>query len=252
MKTVVIIQARMGSSRLPGKVLRPLGDRSVLAHVIARTQASPLVDEVVVATTTESHDDVIVNEALVYGVRCFRGSEADVLDRYYHAAREALADVVVRVTSDCPLFDPALLTRMLKQFSQVHASGSRLDYFSNTQTRSFPRGLDAEIMTFAALEQAHREALKPYEREHVTPYLYQHPEQFAVGQLVSEVDHSAYRWTLDTLDDYYLIEAVYQELYQPGGIFPTEKVLDLMLERPELPTLNAHVIQKALEEKSVV
>lgn len=252
MKIVAIIQARMGSSRLPGKVLRPLGDRSVLAHVIARTQACPLIDEVVVATTTEAHDQAIVDEALACGASGFRGSESNVLERYYQAAKQAKADVVVRITSDCPLLDPSLLTRMLEQFKQLEAAGSRVDYYSNTQTRSFPRGLDAEIMTFAALERAYREASKPYEQEHVTPYLYQHPESFTVEQWVGGEDHSALRWTLDTPEDYRLIEAIYQELYRPGEIFTTERVLALMAERPDLPQLNAHIQQKGLEEDANV
>ena len=235
----------MGSSRLPGKVMRTLAGSSVLGHVVERVRLCSLVDEVVVATTTSAADEVIVAEAQKLAVRCFRGSEQDVLARYYAAARESSADVVVRITSDCPLFDPKLLEHMLRQFRHATA-GEPLDYLSNTLKRSYPRGLDAEIFTFAALEHAHREAAAPAEREHVTPYLYRHPERFHIRGVQNTRDLSHHRWTLDTPEDWAFISSVYEHL--PPGRFGMDAVLEVLENRPELVALNAHVRQKALGE----
>lgn len=245
-RTVAIIQARMGSTRLPGKVMKTLAGRTVLAHVAERVRLCPLVDEVIVATTTSAADDVIVGECARLGVRCFRGSEQDVLSRYHAAASQALADVVVRVTADCPLFDPLLLEQMLRQFRDARAAGEPLDYLSNTLERSYPRGLDAEVFTFAALERAHREARLPAEREHVTPYLYRHPERFQIRGVKSERDLSRHRWTLDTPEDWAFISALFEQL--GAGRFGTRAVLEFLERRPDLVALNAHVAQKALGE----
>lgn len=241
MKTTVVIQARMGSTRLPGKVMMPLAGRTVLSQVIARVQAAP-VDEIVVATTVHPTDLPIVLEAERCGASWFRGSEEDVLSRYYLAAQQSGADLVVRVTSDCPLFDPSVLSTLLQRFK----GSERLDYLSNTLERTYPRGLDAEVFTAAALERAYREATKPHEREHVTPYLYQHPELFRIEQLKQAVDLSHHRWTLDTPEDFQLIDAIYAAM---GGMpFSTEDVLSLLERRPDLVALNAHIEQKKLAE----
>jgi spore coat polysaccharide biosynthesis protein SpsF len=247
MTGVAVIQARMGSTRLPGKVMKVLRGRTVLGHVITRVRACPLLDAVVVATTTASLDDVIVAESQRCGAEIFRGSEDDVLARYYGAAREAGAAIVVRVTSDCPLFDPQVLTALLQEFHQARAVGRPLDYLSNTLERTFPRGLDAEIFTFAALAQAYREAARPYEREHVTPYIYQHPEVFTLGSYRQSEDQSHRRWTLDTEDDWRLIQAVYEALYEENRLFTTQEVMTLLAARPDLVALNAHVEQKELK-----
>ena len=248
MKTVTIIQARMGSTRLPGKVMKHLCNKTVLAHVISRVQACPLVDEVIVATTTCPLDDLIVLEAEKCGVKSFRGSEEDVLERYYLAAKKYQADVVVRVTSDCPLFNPKVLFYMLEHFNTETANGLYMDYLSNTLNRSYPRGLDAEIFTFDVLEQTFREAQQPYEREHVTPYIYQHPEIFSLHGETNDEDLSAYRWTLDTEEDWKLISEIYNALYREGDIFSTAEVLKLLDKRPELMEINAYVSQKKLGE----
>jgi spore coat polysaccharide biosynthesis protein SpsF len=246
MKIVAIIQARMGSTRLPGKVMKRLCDKTILAHVISRVQACLLVDQVVVATTTSIADDVIVTEAEKCGAKWFRGSEEDVLERYYLAAKQYKADVVVRVTSDCPLFDPDILSQMLEYFKNETIQGLQIDYLSNCLHRSYPRGLDAEVFTFEVLEKAFKEAEKPYEREHVTPYIYQHPEIFALHNQTNDHDISHYRWTLDTEDDWKLIEAVYADLYQEKKIFQTEQILDLLMNKPELINLNFNPKQKEL------
>lgn len=245
MKTVAIVQARVGSTRLPGKILLPLAGRSVLAHVLERVRAASGVDETVVATTTAPADAAVAAEAERSGVRVFRGDEADVLSRYALSAAASAADVVVRVTSDCPFLDPALLSAMLGAFHASRAAGRPLDYLSNTVVRSFPRGLDAEIFTRAALDRAAREAVAPHEREHVTPYLYQRPERFAVDQYVHVPDLSAHRWTLDTPDDWELIRRVAEALGPQGQCFTTDAVLALLAEKPDWTKLNAHTEQKS-------
>ncbi|HEY9691113.1 MAG TPA: glycosyltransferase family protein [Oculatellaceae cyanobacterium] len=248
MKIVAIIQARMGSTRLPGKVMNQLCDKTVLAHVITRVKACSLVDEVVVATTTASADDVIVTEAEKCGAKSFRGSEANVLERYYLAAKEHQAEVVVRVTSDCPLFDPQVLGKMLADFQNKTTQGIKVDYLSNTLSRSYPIGLDAEIFTFNALQLAFVNTQQHYEREHVTPYIYQHPELFALHNYSNSQDLSAYRWTLDTESDFILIEKIYASLYAKGKIFSTNEIVNLFKEMPYLSQVNAHVHQKILGE----
>lgn len=246
MKTVAIIQARMGSTRLPGKVMKTLCGRTVLAHVVSRVRACPLVDEVVVATTLSADDDAIAREAARCGVGVFRGSEEDVLSRYYHAAAERRADVVVRITSDCPLFDPKLLEEMLCRFLSRRRNVPAPDYLSNSLERSYPRGLDAEIMTFDALAKAWREGTEPYQREHVTPYIYQHPELFILENYGNLEDLSFHRWTLDTDDDLRLIAKIYAALGREDGFFSTARVLDLLRDNPAWLEINAHVRQKEL------
>jgi spore coat polysaccharide biosynthesis protein SpsF len=238
MITAAIIQARMGSTRLPGKVLRKLGTRSVLAQTVRRVRAAGVADVLVVATTLLPADGAVAAEAAACGAAVYRGSEDDVLDRYYQAAREARADVVVRVTSDCPLYDGALLAAMHRRFTEP---GGAVDYLSNALERTYPRGLDTEIFTFAALARAHREAADPAEREHVTPYLYRHPALFHLASHTGTPDRSNLRWTLDTEEDWAFLTAVVAAL---GDDCTTEEVVALLVRRPELVALNAHVEQK--------
>jgi len=225
MKTVAIIQARMGSTRLPGKVMKDLCGKTVLAHVIERVRVG--CDNIVIATTEN-------------GAEVFRGSEDDVLSRYYLAAKAAKADLVVRVTSDCPLYDGKLLADMLKYYKGE-------DYLSNTIERRFPRGLDTEIFTFAALEKAHRMANEQYQREHVTPYIYQNPEKFKIRLFKRQPNLSDMRWTLDTEEDWQMILAVYNHLYK-GRIFSTVEVVKFLAKHPEIAKINAHIEQKKLNE----
>jgi spore coat polysaccharide biosynthesis protein SpsF len=236
MKKVAIIQARMGSSRLPGKVLLRLGDKTVLNHVIDRVKTAGV--EVVIATSDKPQDDAIEAEANRCGAGCFRGSENEVLSRYYYAAKEAGADLVVRITSDCPLYDGELLAKML-------ACRQDEDYLSNVIERTFPRGLDTEIFTFKALEKTFNEAQKDFEKEHVTPYIYQNPDKFHIRHYKGDEDNSGLRWTLDTPEDFTMIKAVYDELYQ-GEVFSSQKVLNLLKAKPEISELNAHIEQKKL------
>lgn len=245
MTTAAIIQARMGSTRLPGKVLRPLCGKTILAHVIDRVRASQALDQIIVATTDRPADDAIAALTPTLGVTLFRGSEDDVLSRYYFAALAAKADTVVRITADCPLFDGVLLHAMIEKYAARHRRGDRLNYLSNTLTRTYPRGLDAEIVDFGALERTQTEATQPFEREHVTPYIYGHPESFALENFAGTPDLSHHRWTLDTDEDWRLIEAIYTALYRADRLFDTQEILDLLERQPALIALNARIVQKA-------
>jgi len=240
-KTTVVIQARMGSTRLPGKIMKKLCGKTILAHDIARISQARNVDEIVIATTTALADEAVACEAEKIGVKWHRGSEEDVLSRTYGAARDSGAHRVVRITSDCPLYDWFLLDSML----DVFATGD-CDYLSNCQKRSFPRGLDTEIFTFDALTKAHAEAVLPHEREHVTPYIYQHPELFRLKNHAQAQDLSRYRWTLDTPEDWAFISAVYERLFEKNPLFTTADILKLLSDCPELSMLNAHIEQKKL------
>jgi spore coat polysaccharide biosynthesis protein SpsF len=237
----------MNSSRLPGKVMLALCGKSVLSHVVGRVQACEAIDKVVVATTKSTRDQGIVAEAINLGVGVYCGSENDVLGRYYEAAKKNEAEIVVRVTADCPLFDPEVLSRMLCEFNRILLTGSSKACLSNTRIRTYPRGLDIEIFDFSALELAHKEAELGFEREHVTPYMYQHPDKFLLHDFKSDEDLSAYRWTLDTPEDLDFIAAIYSELYKEGQIVSAEEVLCLLRAKPELCELNAHVRQKNIK-----
>lgn len=239
---IAIIQARMGSTRLPGKVMKMLGDRTVLGHVITRCKAIPSIDQIIVATTVQEEDITICEEALRYEVTVYRGSKDHVLYRYYEAAKQANADIVVRITSDCPLLDPLISDKVIQCF----LSGD-YDYVSSGLSNTFPRGLDTEVFSFKALEQTYEQATKDYEFEHVTPYIYQHQEQFKVYAFANDADQSGYRLTLDTDEDWELISKIYDELYK-GNIFYWEDIHRLLEREPELTEINSTVRQKRLGE----
>jgi len=248
MRVVGIIQARMRSTRLPAKILKVVCGRTVLEHDIIRLRAARRLDTVVVATGEDPANNPVAEEATRLGVPVSRGSEDDVLSRFYHAARSHEADVIVRMTSDCPLFDPQLLDEMLAEFLDSQNSSEPFDYYSNTLLgRTYPTGLDAEIFTMAALERAFHEATRQPEREHVTPYLHQNPQLFRLGGMRAEQDNSHHRWTLDTPEDLQLIEAIYDEVYHEDALFTTEEVLALFARRPELIHINQTVEAKAID-----
>jgi spore coat polysaccharide biosynthesis protein SpsF len=240
-KVAAIIQARMGSTRLSGKVLAGVGDHPMLWYVIERTRAAETLDKVIVATTTEPADDIIVAFCRQHGVSCFRGSEKDVLDRYYHAARQHDVEIIVRITSDCPLIDPGIVDKTVRSFL-----AEQPDYASNSLVRTYPRGLDTEVMTVRALETAWREARQPYQRSHVTPYIYENPGRFRILSVTGEEDYSAYRWTVDTPEDLELVRAIYARFESKEFFF--SDVLRLMEREPELAEINRSIAQKALHE----
>lgn len=241
-KIVLVMQARMGSTRLSGKVMRNLYGKTVLEHDIERIRQARLVDEIVVATTVKEQDDIIVSEAQRLGVKVFRGSEDHVLSRYYFAAKENGADIVVRVTSDCPLIDPHILDDTIKFYKEKD-----YDIVTNAgdvDKRTYPRGLDVEVFSFDKLSEAYQKAEEKYQQEHVTPYLYEHGN---IGYYKNDVNYSNYRWTLDTEEDWKLISIIYQNLYHGKHDFYFKEILELMLQHPELEEINKHVEQKKVK-----
>lgn len=243
MKIGAIIQARMGSTRLSGKVMKDLEGKTVLEHVINRVRQSKMIDEIIIATTTHDRDDVIETEALRCGVKVFRGSEDDVLSRYYYAAKENGLDVVVRITSDCPLIDPKVLDEVIQcylnnDYDIVSNAGSDLS------KRTYPRGLDTEVFSFKVLENAFTNAKETYQREHVTPYIYEN--SIGVYYYKNDIDYSKYRWTLDTDEDFKLIFEIYKHLYNGEHDFYLSDIVKLFEAKPELFNINAHIEQKKL------
>lgn len=243
MKTVAIIQARMGSTRLPGKIMMKLKEKTVLNHVIERVQQSREIDEIIVATTILKEDDVVEVEAKRYGVKVFRGSSENVLERYYQAAVSSDADHIVRITSDCPLIDHKIIDDIICKYKMID-----VDIMNNTginvNERTYPRGLDVEIFPFKSLEKAFHNAYKKYQLEHVTPYIYENSNSTDIYK--SDVNHSNLRLTLDTLEDYNLLEKIYLKLYHGQHNFFLDDVLNFLKNNPNLLLVNCHVEQKKI------
>jgi spore coat polysaccharide biosynthesis protein SpsF len=244
MNKIAIIQAHMGSSRLPGKVLQDLAGKPMLARVLERVQRCPALDGLVVATSTLAVDDVLADFCRELQVPVFRGSDTDVLDRFTRAAAAFSADVCVRITSDCPLIDPEVSEDIIRRF--LEAQGT-IDYASNKIPQSFPRGLDTEVFTLAALRAAHQEAKLPYQRAHVTIYLYEHPEKFRLLSIKSLVDRAHWRWTVDTPEDLEFVRQVYRRLGADGN-FGWQEVVALLEQEPGLMDLNRHIHQKPVRQ----
>jgi spore coat polysaccharide biosynthesis protein SpsF len=242
MRIVTIIQARMGSTRLPGKVMKDLGGETVLARVVRRVQRAALLGEVIVATTTRPADDIILEECRRLSVRVYRGDENDVLDRYYRAAEWANAETVVRITSDCPLIDSEISNEIVRRFLDQQP-----DYASNGLERTYPRGLDTEVITQPTLTRAWKEACQPYQRVHVTPYIYENPSCFRILSVTADTDYSSHRWTLDTPEDLAFVRAIYERMGNDDS-FHWHDVLALLNREPTLMDLNYNVMQKALHE----
>ena len=242
MRVVAIIQARMGSTRLPGKVLKDVEGKTMLARVVERVKRSQLLDEVVVATTSNSADEIIVSECRWINVPVYRGEEWDVLDRYYQAALSYQSDIVLRITSDCPLIDPGVVDKVIVAF-QLESP----DYASNVLERTYPLGLDTEVMSMSALARAWQEAKQAYERVHVTPYIYENPDVFRLLRVKGETDYSHYRWTVDMPEDLALVRAVYKCLGEQESIH-WEGVVGFLEKNPEVAEINRDVRQKGLSE----
>ncbi len=244
MKTVAIIQARVGSTRLPGKVLLDVGGRSVLARVIERVRRFTMIDEMIVATSDQDTDNAIIEECDRIGAASFRGSESDVLARFLGAAKATDASICVRLTADCPLLDPSVSDSIISLF--VEANGAA-DYASNKIPQSFPRGLDTEVFSLDALERAARRARQTYERVHVTAYMYRHPEIFSLMSVTSDIDRADWRWTVDTPEDLEFVREVYRRMDERGE-FSWHDVVRLLEEEPSLLWINSHVRQKDVDE----
>jgi spore coat polysaccharide biosynthesis protein SpsF len=236
----IILQARMGSTRLSGKVMEPIVGRPMLERELERISRLAIPHRSVVATTTVARDDVIVELCESLGVPSFRGSEDDVLGRFEGAARRFGLDPIVRLTADCPLVDPEVVEAVCRLF----LDDGPCDYASNTLVRTFPRGLDVEIFSRASLERASREADTPGDREHVTAFIYRHPERFRLRNHKAPTDWSGERWTVDTAEDLALVRAVYDRLYPRNPRFDMHDVLALLDREPDLRGLNAAVTQR--------
>lgn len=240
--TVAIIQARMGSTRLPEKVLMDIGDKPMLEHVYERATCASLIDRVVIATSTESGDDEIVAFCEGRGIPYVRGSETDVLDRYYQAARETAADTIVRLTADCPLLSPAVIDRVLRVYEQSTAA-----YVTNIIEYTHPDGLDVEVFPFSVLETAWEQATAPDEREHVTLYIRESDETESknVENVIDTTkytftnDSETLRWTVDYQEDLEFVREVYSHLTEDGHwVFDQQSVFELLERRPELRDIN--------------
>lgn len=240
MNIVAIIQARVGSTRLPNKVLLDLVGEPMLVRVMRRIRRARMVNEAVVATTQDPADDAIVRCCASHGWPCFRGSRDDLLDRYLQAARQHQADAIVRITSDCPLIDPGLIDRVLREFLDRQPD---VHYACNSMpVKTYPRGLDTEVVRVDALERAWREDQNPSWREHATPYIYRHPELFNLHPVINPVDYSAMRWTVDTPEDWAFIRRIYEHFGHER--FSWEEVVTVLGENPDWLTYNSHVRQK--------
>lgn len=240
--TVVIVQARMTSTRLPGKVMADVSGRPLLAQLINRLRGSTLTDEIVVATTALPTDDAVEALTRDEGIRCFRGDEHDVLGRYWSAAREAKAEVVVRVTGDCPLIDAAETDRVIRALREAPDGA---DYASNVMTRTYPRGLETEVFHVDVLERTVRLGRSAAAREHVTWFINrERPDLFIRLSVEDEEDNSDLRWTVDTPEDLEMVRRVYEGLGLGAVRLPYPQVLAYVRAHPELSDINAGVVQR--------
>ncbi len=239
MNIVTIVQARTGSTRLPGKVLMPLAGKPLLQRQLERIMAASTAMSVIVATTTDPSDDPIRSLCAELGVRCYSGHPTDLLDRHYRAAVAEKAESIVKIPSDCPLIDPGVIDKVLGEWMDRHED---LDYLSNLHPASYPDGNDVEVFTRAVLEIAWQEARTGFEREHTTPFIWERRDRFRIANVAWESGKNysmTHRWTIDYPEDYRFIQAVYDALWNPAHpIFSMDDILDLLREKPELPTIN--------------
>lgn len=241
MKTVIIVQARMTSTRLPGKVLKMVLGKPLLEYQIERLRRVKLANEIVIATTTNLADEPIVELCKSLSIAYYRGSEADVLSRYYEAAQIHQADTIVRVTSDCPLIDPEIIDQVI-QFYNDHKA--EYDYVSNSLERTYPRGMDTEIFAFDTLKEAFHEATLLRDREHVTPFIYHHSQRYSLGSLKYWKNQSHHRWTVDTQEDLELITRMIEAIYPSSVYFTWKDCLKLLERNPSWSKINDHIKQK--------
>ncbi|MEN9479186.1 MAG: hypothetical protein RLZZ298_581 [Pseudomonadota bacterium] len=240
MKIVAIIQARMGSTRLPGKTLADIHGKPMLQWLLDRVKSVPQINEIVVATTTDPIDDTLARMLnTVPGVACYRGSKEDVLDRFYQASRGRSADVIVRLTADDPLKDPGLIARTI----DAVCGNPAIDYASTFIHATFPEGLDCEAMRIQTLERAHREAKLLSEREHVTPYIWKNPQVFNLFSVEQEEDLSSWRWTVDKPADLEFVRAVYAH-FKDQPLVSYETLKSYIQKHPELSAINAGTIRQ--------
>ena len=244
MKILTVIQARMSSTRLPRKVMLPILGKPLLIRMIERVGTAELIGKIVVATSTNPEDDKIEELCMENNISCFRGHLTDLLDRHYQTGKSFGADAVVKIPSDCPLIDPQIIDRVLKFYID---NPDKYDFVSNLHPATYPDGNDVEVMSFNALEKAWKESNKQLEREHTTPYFWENPDKFRIGNVVWEtgMDYSTtHRWTIDFEADYQFIKKVYEELYKNNSVFGLYDILKLLQENPDIAEINQQYLGK--------
>ncbi|MCI8566628.1 MAG: NTP transferase domain-containing protein [Lachnospiraceae bacterium] len=251
MNKVAIIQARTASTRLPRKCLLRVCNKTILEHIVLRLKHANCIDTICIATTTNAEDDIIEDTVQGMEVAIYRGSESDVLDRFYQAAKMTKADIICRVTADDPFKDPEIVDNFMGDFLK-----GGYDYLSNTIKPTYPEGIDIEIFHFNALEKAWKEATLPSEHEHVTPYIWKRPDIFRLYNEVYEEDLSDMRWTLDKAEDWVFVQQIYEYLYKEKGLFLMKDILELLKKHPELTKINRNTVRnegylKSIKEESM-
>ncbi len=242
LKVCAIIEARIGSERLPGKVLIPVLGKSILQHIIERSNSCKYVDETILAIPDTKDNDILEKFAFEKSVTFYRGSENNVLERFYLAAKENNSDVIVRMPGDDPLIDPEIIDLVISKHLNTDADYSCTEY----PDWFLPRGLGVEVFSFKALEKSYKESKKDYEKEHVALHFIENPNSFKFNAIVlpEHLKNPTLRLTLDTKEDLELITKIYQNLYKEGEIFKTEEVLNLIIQNPELRKINDHIVQR--------
>ncbi|MEN6511817.1 MAG: glycosyltransferase family protein [Chloroherpetonaceae bacterium] len=239
MSVAIIVQARVGSTRFPQKILQNILGKPLLLRQLERISQAKSFDQLIVATTNNTSDDIIEEICVNEGYEVFRGSESDLLDRHYQAGLKYKADNLVKIPSDCPLIDPNIIDTVVNYFLD---NQDKYDFVSNLHPATYPDGNDVEIMSMSALEVAWKEAKKDYEREHTTPFIWDNPSRFRIGnvELESGLNYSMdYRFTIDYIEDYQFIKVVYDELYPLNPKFSLYDILDLLNKKPEIKEINS-------------
>jgi len=231
MKPVAIIQVRMSSTRLPGKVLKKLNGITVLESLLNQLNYSKLLNDKIIATTSNSEDDVIFNFCKSKEIKCYRGSQDDVLDRYYNCAKKFSINTIIRITSDCPLMDPQVVDAVIDFYLK-----NSYDYVNNCYNRTYPYGNDVEIFSLKVLEKVWEKATKPSEREHVTPYIYNNPDEFSLGWIENKENLSEFHWTIDRKEDLIFVQNIFKKISKRPILM--KDIIDVIKDDPSLLEIN--------------
>jgi len=241
MKVNAIIQARCGSSRFPKKVFSLIDGKPLLWHVVSRLQSTMLIDDIVIATTTSTKDDEIESWCSKNDIKCFRGSEDNVLNRFYNASQLFPSDVVVRITADDPFKEPSVIDEVIRTFLN-----GDYDYVTNNYPPSFPEGLDCEVFSTKLLIEMEEKSTDSFEREHVTQYIFRHLSDYKIGNVSNNVNLSKLRWTIDTEDDFKMVNSIYAHRTAKDGILLMNEILDILNKYPDIKNINLNVARSAM------
>lgn len=248
MSVVALVQARTNSTRLPGKVLKPILGIPMILMQLNRIRRAKLIDEIIVTTSNHTTDDELADLCISNEISVFRGDLDNVLNRFVNAISNVRANTIVRLTGDCPLCDPEIIDLVISEHRKSNA-----DYTSNALDPTFPDGLDVEVMTRAALEAAHKNAYLPSHLEHATPFIYKNTALFKLHSVQATINNSHMRWTVDEVDDFRFVSNIYEHLYPKNPDFKTSDILNLLESRPKLQSVNSHIgrnegFKKSLED----